>query len=349
MSSCLAHSTFMDGTYNTSFVPKNLDWLLQRPVNLSRSAFCSVVNSPNIPIGAIAPAFHLFQHLRTQLHPARAGLNRGFRLSQQTDLSIFSQKENYVVSLPDGGKEWEVMVEYKGAGAGADSTATFDLSLWMNLSEFAGEAAAEEVTKRYGSKLKPKALEAQKNNARKTAGYYGALPNRDGLEGRKLGEWNLGVKEEDVTRIRSTLISSDVSVASLPISATRKPEGNNRWINASMKVELNGSMALYVMSTDHSFEEHETGPQGKSILKIPLLQKGVDTYSLHPLRSTVAWLWSPTLAGPIKVVRKCLRVYADEVQVADEDEAAKGAFVTPMPAKVLQLMVKEGEKVEAGQ
>jgi biotin carboxyl carrier protein len=79
-----------------------------------------------------------------------------------------------------------------------------------------------------------------------------------------------------------------------------------------------------VLSTDHTFEEHETEPQ-------------------------VLWLWSPALAGPIQIVRKSLRVYAAEAQSTSNDEADGGAYATPMPAKVLDILVKSGEKVEEGE
>lgn len=211
------------------------------------------------------------------------------------------------------------MLEYTASGSD-----TFHLAFWSNLSDFAAESSSREVEKRYGSKLKPKALEAQKNAVERTARFYGGLTSRDGLEGREAGQWNLGVKEEEVTRVRSTLVSSKIVVASLPVSGTCQERNNSSWINATLKVDLNGSISLFVLSTDHTFEEHETEPQ-------------------------VIWLWSPVLAGPIKIVRKSLRVYAAEAQSTSNDEADGGAYATPMPAKVLDILVKSGEKVEEGE
>lgn len=319
MSSCLRHPSFVDGSYNTSLIPNNLDWLLNLPRQLAPSALSTGPKQTPLPLAAIVPAFHLFKELRSKLYPSRRGLPANFGLANGCDRSV-SKTENFVVSLPDGGQQWDVMVEYDG------SNGEYILKLWTNHSSQATQEAEERIKDKYGSKAKPKALAAQLKAARATTKFYGSLPTRNGLEGRAKGEWQLGVDQTDIFLVRSTLLtSSQVQLSSLPATThANLATGRARWATASLSLEIDGITSTHVLATDHTFQDHENSAQ-------------------------TAWVWSSPLCGPIKVVRHGMRAYALANQSADGSGASNSAYVTPMPAKVLKILVEDKAKVEAGQ
>lgn len=319
MSSCLRHPSFVDGTYTTSLIPNNLDWLLGLPEQLAPSALSTGPKETSLPLAAIVPAFQLFKELRSKLYPSRSGLPSSFGLVNGCDRSV-SKTENFVVSLPDGGKQWDVMVEYDGANG------EYELKIWHNQSTDAVQAAEKRIKEKYSAKAQPKALAAQLKASRASTKFYSSLPTRNGLEGRTNGEWQLGVQPGEMHHVRSTLLtSSQVQLSSLP--ATTKSHlatGRARWATATLSLEIDGITSTHVLATDHSFQDHETSAQ-------------------------TAWVWSSRLCGPIKVVRHGMRTYALANQSSDDSTASKSAYVTPMPAKILKILVEDKADVEAGQ
>ncbi|GAC94357.1 hypothetical protein PHSY_001928 [Pseudozyma hubeiensis SY62] len=319
MSSCLRHPSFVDGSYNTSLIPNNLEWLLDLPVQLAPSALSTGPKQGALPLATIVPAFHLFKELRGKLYPSRSGLPANFDLVNGCDRSV-SKTENFVVSLPDGGQQWDVMVEYDG------SHGEYELKMWINESSQAAQAAEERIKDKLGSKAKPKVLAAQLKAARASTKFYGSLPTRNGLEGRAQGEWQLGVQSSEVHCLRSKLLtSSQVQLSSLPATTrSHLATGRARWATATLALEIDGITSTHILATDHSFQDHENGAQ-------------------------TAWVWSSQLCGPIKVVRHGMRTYALANQSLDDSAASKSAYVTPMPAKILKILVENQATVEPGQ
>lgn len=321
MSSCLRHPSFVDGSYNTSLIPNNLEWLLKLPVQLAPSALSTgPEQTPTpLPLAAIVPAFHLFKELRSKLYPSRSGLPANFSLVNGCDRSV-SKTENFVVSLPDGGQQWDVMVEYDG------SHGEYELKMWINGSDQAVQVAEEQIKDKLGSKARSKALAAQLKAVRASTKFYGSLPTRNGLEGRAQGEWQLGVQRSDVHCVRSTLLtSSQVQLSSLPATTrSHLATGRARWATATLALEIDGITSTHVLATDHSFQDHENSAQ-------------------------TAWVWSSRLCGPVKVVRHGMRTYALANQSSDDSVASQSAYVTPMPAKILKILVQDQATVEPGQ
>ncbi|KAI3484650.1 hypothetical protein L1887_52169 [Cichorium endivia] len=218
-------------------------------------------------------------------------------------------------------QEWDVMVEYDG------SNGDYNLKIWTNHSSQAVQKAENRIKEKYGgSKSKSKALAAELKASRATAKFYGSLPTRDGLEGRARGDWQLGVQQSEVHQVRSTLLtSSQVQLSSLPATTgAHLATGRARWATATLSLEIDGITSTHVLATDHSFQDHETSAQ-------------------------TAWVWSYRLCGPIKVVRHGMRTYALANQSSDDSAASKAAYVTPMPAKILKILVEDNADVEAGQ
>lgn len=316
LNACLRHPSFIDGTYNTSLIPKSLDYLLASTIESSRTALSVSHKTAPMPFVSIISAFHLFKLLRTKLYPSRSGINH---LSSTMGGCDVSKVENFVVVLPDGGLTWDVMVEYSGRDG------AYDLKLWENTSSKAADDA-EKHTREIYKKDKPKTLSQKIKASRASAKFYGSLPSRNRLEGRKDGEWPWGVKEDQIFHMKSTLLSSSsVQLSSLP--ATTRAEittGQARWATATLALEIDGITSTHVMATDHLFQNHEEGAQ-------------------------TAWFWSAPLCGPVKVVRQGLRAYALASQSSDGAGNNTSAYVTPMPAKILKTLVDDNMHVEAGQ
>ena len=347
MSACLRHPLFLDGSYSTSLIPQNLDALLDGPASVARTAILgsnaasSSSKSSPLPVGVIAPIFHLFHQLRSQLYPTRAGFGSSFSLHPQSCDGLLRSTENYLISLPDGAGEWDVMVEY----AQDHTHGSTELRIWNNLSEQAAVAAEAHVKAKFGGGGESEKKQKQNEKTEKkqqlalkavtsSARIYGALRHRDGLEGRKKGEWQFGVKDSAVTTIRSELLDSQLTMAHPPRApgASANANGSNSaepWVTAQLTLSVDGLRSSYVVATDNTYASHESSAQ-------------------------TAWVWCPPLCGAIRVTRRGVRLLAADAMAKAEKQLLNGGaevaeYITPMPAKILQVLVEPNQAVDAGQ
>ncbi len=324
MRSCLNHPTFFDGSYSTSLIPANLDALLAEPASQASATLCH--GTGDIPSALVVPAFLFFHHLRQQLRTPRLGLKPLWRVHGQD--SSFSQVENYELTLPDGAGTWNIMLSY--AALPSDTSASepaFEVRLWRaEKAQETEKAVAKGLVEKAKKKASAKkgqdgaAAAAPVGNAptfvqsrtAATARFYASLLSRAGTEGRDddgaggKKSWPLGVAPDETHTVR-------VAARSVQVHSQRAFDAASPgWVNGTVRYELTtgtgtgtadgaGSSAartgLAVISSDESWAAHEDSSQG-------------------------AWIWSPELAGQVRVVRRALRVYAGRLE---EGQSAGGS------------------------
>ena len=289
MHTCLDHPTFADGSYSTSLIPQNIDWLLKRPEEVAKAVLCSDAKS-EIPDSIVVPIFLFFHKIRQQLRASRHGLKPVWRLHAQDH--SFNQVDNFEVTLPDGAGSFNVMLQYKPLPPSATDggSEAFEVRLWRNeqaqeIEKKVAKGLLEKAKKKAGGeKMSPTATFVGQRSAA-TARYYASLPSRVGIEGRddNAKGWPFGVPA-------SSIQNATVRSRSVELSPQRALDGKAEWVTGSVRYEIDGRhQRLAVLSSDESWNQHEDGSQG-------------------------AWIWVPALAGQVKVVRRSLRVYAGRLE-----------------------------------
>lgn len=293
MAACLEHPSFKDGSYTTALIPSNIDALLARPAVIAQRALLGAPSTSGaaIPIHAIAPAWAFFYRLRRLFSPLRAGLRPGWRLHGQDHAQV--QAESYEVTLPDAGGRFDVMLEYVPGGGD-----TFELRMWSNTADKTEETVLatqlERAKQKKGSKAKATPTLTQERAAA-VARYYASRPTRAGVEGRESSsKWAFGVQPDVVFR-------TNVSVVDAELSVHASAGHNQRWAHGTLRLEVAGRTTTHVLASDETFDAPDSGAQ-------------------------TAWSWVTALAGPVKVVRRSMLVYAGRLDSATAGAVADGMW-----------------------
>ncbi|KAL8276757.1 hypothetical protein RQP46_010813 [Phenoliferia psychrophenolica] len=295
---CLSHPSFLSGQYTTALIPNHIDALLAPTSNALDANYTT-----RLAVAASTFLRQVRSHVRS--HGSDGGALASIPDSWANNREDLTRRplEHLAVVLPDGttsGFRLELEIPKPG-----DSSRT-PFQSYETTEAYRTWADIEQVAP---GKTGQSAKDALIKN------YYGGSRGRDGKEGRKEGDWSVGIDDADV-RV------GDVKVAGLRLA--QSCSGPKTWFHGYLRISIDGIDETFFLATDD--------------------------FAGTTAASQTVWIHSRKLGGAVQIHRRDLLTFAGELdkRVASGDLGEGAKYLSSMPCRILEILAEDGSNVKVG-